>query len=68
MSISSFFIVLSAQQHANNWDILDPFKEANNPSDTLSLITLMIQLMVTVPRVTSTQDLKMVESGMTRTT
>ena len=58
----------NAHQHANNWAILDPFKETINSSISLSLITLMIQLMVGVPRVTGTQDPKPVESSMTRAT
>ena len=56
----------SAWQDGNKWDILDPFKEANNSSISLSLIMFMIQLMVSVFRVTSTQDPKAVESGMTK--
>ena len=58
----------SAQQLANKQDILDPFKEVDNSSISLSLITFMIQLMVGVPRVTATWDPKLVESGMTRAT
>ena len=57
-----------AQWHANKQDIPDPFKEADNSSILLPLITLMIQLMVGVPRVTSNWDLRVVESGMTRAT
>ena len=58
----------SAQWHVNEWDILNPLKEAKNSSISHSLITLMIQLMVGVHRVASTQDPKAVESGMTRAT
>ena len=81
VSISSFFIVLtvwfaavllpmdsSAQWHTNKWDILNLCKETNNSSISLSLIMFMIQLMVSVPRMTGTQDLKSVQSGMTRAT
>ena len=56
----------SAHWHANKWDIPDPFKEASNSSISLSLIMFMIQLMVSVPRVTGIQNPKRVESGMTR--
>ena len=58
----------SAQWHANKQDTLNAFKEANNSSISLSLITFMIQLMVGVPRVTSLHDPKAVESGTTRAT
>ena len=58
----------SAQWHAKKWEILNPLKKANNSSVLLSLITLMIWLMVGVPRVTGTQDPKAVKSGMTRVT
>ena len=58
----------SVQWHANNWDTLDPFKEADNSSTSLSLIMFISQLMVSVPRVTGTHDPKAVESGMTRAT
>ena len=58
----------SAQWQTNKWDILDPHKEADNSSILLSLIMFMIQLMVGVLKVTSTQDPKLVESGMTRAT
>ena len=55
-------------QHGNNLAILNPLKETDNKSISLSLITLMIQLMVGVPRVTSTWDPKTVESDTTRAT
>ena len=58
----------SAWRHANKWDILNPFKEANNSSIFLSLIMFMIQWIVSVPRVTGTWDPKAVESGMTGAT
>ena len=52
--------------NANKQYILDPFKETDNSSILLSLITLMIWLMVGVPRVTGTWDPMAVESDMTR--
>ena len=58
----------SAQWDTNRWDILNPFKEADNSSILLSLITFMIQLMVGVPRVTNTQDPKLPETGIARAT
>ena len=58
----------SVQWHPNKWDIFDPFKEANNSFISLSLFTLMILLMVSVPRVTNTQDPKMAEFDTTRAT
>ena len=58
----------STQWHANEQDILDPFMEADNSSISYSLIMLMIQLIVSVPSVTGTQDPKMVESVMIRAT
>ena len=67
-AVTSLLMESSAQWHGNNWDILNPFKEAANSSILLSLIILMIQLMVGVPRVTGTQAPKVVESGMTRAT
>ena len=65
-SISSFFIILTASfksnrpMVANKQDTLDPFKEADNSSISLSLISFMIQLLVGVPRVTGTCDPKAV--------
>ena len=56
-----------AHQQANNWVILNQFRKTNNSSISLSLITLMIQLMLGVPRVTGTWDPKPVESSKTRT-
>ena len=64
----SLLIESSAQGHANKQDTLNLFKEADNSSISLSLITFMIQLMAGVPRVTGTHDPKAVESGMTRAT
>ena len=46
----------SAWWHANKCDILYTFKEADNSSISLSLITFMIPLMVSMPRVNGTQD------------
>ena len=66
--VVSFQIESPAQQQANNWTILDPFRETNGQLISLSLIMLMIQLMVGVPRVTSTQSLNPVESGTTMAT
>ena len=57
-----------AHQHANNWAIHDPFKETDNTLISLALITLIIHLMMGVPRLTSTQDPETVESDMTRAT
>ena len=57
---ASLLMKSSTQWHANNWDILNPFKETDNSSILLSLITLMICLMVGVPRVTGTWDPQMV--------
>ena len=51
-----------------NWAIRDPFRETDNSSISLSLIMLMIQLMIGVPRVTGTWAPKMVESSTTRAT
>ena len=48
-TVVSLLIESPAQQHANNWTILDLFKEADNSSVSLSLITLMILLLVAVP-------------------
>ena len=59
----SLWIESPAHWQANNWAILDPFREKNNSLISLSLITLMILLMVGVLRVTGTQDPKPVESG-----
>ena len=64
----SLWIESPAHQQAHYWAILDPFRETNNLSISLSMITLMIWLMVGVPRVTGTQDPKPVDSSMTRTT
>ena len=58
----------SACWQANNGAILDPFRETNSSLISLSLITLMMQLMVGVSKVTGTWDLNQVESGMTRAT
>ena len=66
--IASPLIKSSARQHASNWAILNPFREADNSSISLSLITLMIQLMVAVPRVAGAWDPIMVESGTTKVT
>ena len=47
----------------------DPFRETQQlASISISLIMLMIQLMVGIPRVTCTQDLNPVESSTTRAT
>ena len=67
-AVTSLLMESSAWWHTNKWDILNPFKEADNSSISLSLITLMIWLMVGVPRVTGTWDPNVVESGMTRAT
>ena len=64
----SLLIESSAGWHVNNWAILNPLKDADNSYILLSLIILMILLMVGVPRITSTQDPKVVESGSTRAT
>ena len=64
----SLWIKSHACWHANNCAILDQFKETDNSLILLSLITLMMQLMVGVPRVTGTWDPKLVESAMTRAT
>ena len=64
---ASPLIKSSAHWHANNWPILNPFREADNSLISLSLITMMIWLMVGVPRVTSTRDPKW-QSGTTRAT
>ena len=61
--VASPLIKCSAHLPANNWANLDPFKEADRSLISLSLITLMIQLMVGVPRVTGTWDPKTAESG-----
>ena len=45
-----------------------PIQGADNSSISFSLIMLIIELMVGVPKVTGTQDPKLVESGMTRAT
>ena len=58
----------SAQHPAKRQDILDPFSETDNSSILLSLMTFTIQLMVGVPRMTGTLDLKGVKSGMRRNT
>ena len=62
-AVASLLTENPAQWHANIWDIINPFKEAANSSILLSLITLTILLMDGVPRITSTWDTKVVESG-----
>ena len=66
--VVSFLRESSAQHPANRWDILNPFSETDNSSISLSLMMLMIQLMVGVPRVMGTLDPKAVKSVMTRPT
>ena len=46
----SLLMESSAQLHNNKQDTLNPFKEADNSSISLSLIMFMIWLMVSVPR------------------
>ena len=53
--VASPLIESSTCQHANNWAILNPFREATNTLISLSLIMLIIWLMVGIPKVTGTQ-------------
>ena len=64
----SLLMESSAWWQANKWNILNPFSEMASSSIYLSLITFMIWLIVSVPKMTSSQEPKLVRFGMTRVT
>ena len=70
LAAASLWIESSAHWQANNWAILNPFMKVTSSLMSFFLIMLMLWLMVSVPRVTSTQDPRKVEveSGMMRAT